>query len=55
MRELEPQSIDIVVTSPPYNLGIKYRNYRDSRTRDEYLVWSLEWATEVKRVLKEEG
>jgi site-specific DNA-methyltransferase (adenine-specific) len=55
MRRLDAQSIDIVVTSPPYNLGIKYRNYEDTRTRDEYLTWSLEWATEVKRVLKDDG
>ena len=55
MRELSPDSVDIVVTSPPYNLGIKYTNYNDSRTRNEYLNWSREWAGEVKNVLKEDG
>jgi site-specific DNA-methyltransferase (adenine-specific) len=55
MRDLLPESVDIVVTSPPYNLGIKYTNYNDSRNRDEYLVWSLEWANEVRRVLKKDG
>jgi len=55
MRELPAESVDIVVTSPPYNLGIKYTNYNDSRNRDEYLVWSLEWASEVRRVLKKNG
>jgi site-specific DNA-methyltransferase (adenine-specific) len=55
MRKLPPQSIDLVVTSPPYNLGIKYRNYDDDKSREEYLSWSLEWAGEVKRVLKEKG
>src|SRR4026208_1601583 len=55
MAQLPGESIDIVVTSPPYNLGIQYRNYDDSRTRDDYLVWSLKWAGEVKRVLKNEG
>jgi DNA modification methylase len=34
MRDLLPESVDIVVTSPPYNLGIKYTNYNDSRNRD---------------------
>ena len=48
-------SVDLVVTSPPYNLGIKYRNYNDSRNRDEFLNWSREWAAEVKRLLKERG
>jgi site-specific DNA-methyltransferase (adenine-specific) len=55
MRELAAESIDIVVTSPPYNLGIKYTNYHDSRNRNEFLTWSQEWAREVKRVLKDGG
>ena len=55
MRSLLDDSVDVVVTSPPYNLGIKYRNYNDSRTRNEYLDWSRSWAREVKRVLKDCG
>lgn len=55
MRGMRANSVDIVVTSPPYNLGIKYSNYNDSRTRNEYLNWSREWAGEVKNVLKENG
>lgn len=55
MRALLDQSVDIVVTSPPYNLGIKYRNYNDNRTRNEYLDWSRIWAREVKRLLREDG
>lgn len=55
MRSLPDESVDLVVTSPPYNLGISYQSYEDSRSSDEYLAWSLEWATEVKRLLKPEG
>src|SRR5262249_27690856 len=56
MREtLAEESVDLVVTSPPYNLGIKYKNYNDSRNRNDYLNWSREWAAEVKRVLKPKG
>lgn len=55
MSEMAETSVDIVVTSPPYNLGIKYKNYNDNRTRNEYLTWSLIWATQVKRVLKDRG
>jgi site-specific DNA-methyltransferase (adenine-specific) len=55
MRKLADTSVDLVVTSPPYNLGIKYRNYNDKRTRDEYLAWSREWAGEVHRILKDKG
>ena len=55
MRSLPAASVDIVVTSPPYNLGIKYRNYEDTKSRKEYLEWCCEWAREVKRVLRENG
>jgi len=55
MRQMPDASVDLVVTSPPYNLGIKYRNYRDSRNSDEYLNWSAQWAGEVRRVLKDDG
>ena len=34
MREMDEKSVDIVVTSPPYNLGIKYRNYNDTKSRE---------------------
>src|SRR6185503_10341021 len=55
MRKLADASVDIVVTSPPYNLGIKYSNYEDRKSRAEYLQWSCEWAREVKRVLRDNG
>lgn len=55
MRQMPDGSVDLVVTSPPYNLGIKYRNYQDSRNSDEYLSWSTQWAAEVRRVLKDDG
>jgi site-specific DNA-methyltransferase (adenine-specific) len=55
MKQLENGSIDLVVTSPPYNLGIKYSNYSDKKSRKDYLDWSCDWAREVKRVLKDDG
>jgi site-specific DNA-methyltransferase (adenine-specific) len=54
-EELADGSVDLVVTSPPYNLGIKYVKYDDNRSRNDYLEWSREWAAEVKRVLKDKG
>ncbi|MEM6915305.1 MAG: site-specific DNA-methyltransferase [Verrucomicrobiota bacterium] len=55
MKSLPDESIDLVVTSPPYNLGIDYQNYNDNLSREDYLAWSLEWASEVRRLLKPEG
>ena len=50
-----PTSVDAVVTSPPYNLGIRYRSYDDGQPRSEYLAWTGEWIQAVKRVLTQEG
>jgi site-specific DNA-methyltransferase (adenine-specific) len=55
MAKLGEQSVDLVVTSPPYNLGISYRKYKDRKTRDDYLTWCCAWARSVKRVLKDDG
>lgn len=49
------QSIDVVVTSPPYNLGIRYNAYNDSIPRSEYLDWIENWAQQIKRVLHDNG
>jgi len=43
MPALEPASVGVIVTSPPYNLGIKYRSYRDDLPRTEYLNWTDRW------------
>lgn len=48
-------SIDVVMTSPPYNLGTSYLTYDDSMPREEYLVWLREWGTKISRVLSPEG
>lgn len=55
MKDLADNSVDLVVTSPPYNLGVKYCAYNDNRSHDEYLAWSLQWSREVKRVLRDKG
>jgi len=51
MAGLAPESVDVVVTSPPYNLGIKYEGFDDGGTRAEYLEWTSRWFAAVKRLL----
>jgi len=55
MKLIRDNSIDIIVTSPPYNIGKKYNGYDDERPRHEYLRWMEEVAQESKRILKETG
>jgi site-specific DNA-methyltransferase (adenine-specific) len=55
MSQFVEESIDLVVTSPPYNLGISYGKYSDRQDRRSYLGWCGEWAGQVRRVLKSDG
>jgi site-specific DNA-methyltransferase (adenine-specific) len=55
MAALRSEHVDLVVTSPPYNLGVRYRKYSDRQDRQSYLEWSEKWAAEVRRVLKSTG
>ena len=47
--------MSVVVTSPPFNLGVRYASYRDDRPLDEYLGWLEKVFGEIKRVLKDDG
>jgi site-specific DNA-methyltransferase (adenine-specific) len=55
LSRLRAASVDVVVTSPPYNLGVRYRTYRDTLPRAEYLTWTGAWVAEVARVLMPAG
>src|SRR6516165_12351624 len=55
MSRLAGESVDLVMTSPPYNLGIGYGKYSDRQDRGSYLGWCGEWATQIRRVLKSNG
>ena len=55
MSALPSGSVDIVVTSPPYNLNIQYGEYKDSLPRDSYLKWLNDVFVAVKHCLKDNG
>lgn len=52
---LEEKFFDLVVTSPPYNLGINYSTFKDTAPREEFLAWCKVWAAEVKRVMADDA
>jgi site-specific DNA-methyltransferase (adenine-specific) len=55
MSRLADESVDLVVTSPPYNLGINYGKYSDRQDRRSYLDWCGEWARQIRRLLTQDG
>jgi len=52
---LPVSSVDAIVTSPPYNLGIRYRSYDDTMPREEYLAWTRRWVHEAAGALSAHG
>jgi site-specific DNA-methyltransferase (adenine-specific) len=55
LRAMAADSVDVVITSPPYNIGVAYRSYRDRKPRQFYLVWLSQIGNEIARVLKDDG
>ena len=55
LDRLDAGSVHAIVTSPPYNLGIRYRSYDDTLPRSEYLEWTGEWVRRAGRVLAADG
>jgi site-specific DNA-methyltransferase (adenine-specific) len=52
---LDDDSIELVVTSPPYNLGKDYGTSRDDATYNAYLEWVRVWGKELQRVVESGG
>ena len=51
-----PEScIDLVVTSPPYNVGIQYDTHIDNTEMDDYWTWTEKWLVQIYRTLKDDG
>jgi DNA modification methylase len=54
LKTLENDSVDLVLTDPPYFIGFDGGKGWDSqwKSEDEYLVWCADWTQECIRVLK---
>jgi site-specific DNA-methyltransferase (adenine-specific) len=55
LATLPERAVSVVVTSPPYNLGVRYRSYDDTLPRGRYLAWTGEWVAAAARVLDPAG
>jgi len=55
MSKMPENSIDLVITSPPYNVGIDYDTHDDRMSMDEYWQFTKDWLTQALRVLKSDG
>jgi len=52
---VESESVDIIITSPPYNTGKEYNVYDDRKPKDWFLDWLGRVAIQCRRVLRRDG
>ncbi len=55
MKMIDDNSVDLIVTSPPYNIGIDYDLYDDNKDTKEYKDFIMKVLKECKRLLKNKG
>ncbi len=62
MKEIDDNSIDLIITSPPYNLGNnhhtgdnKIETYEDNMLEQDYQNWQIMVLNESYRILKDDG
>jgi DNA modification methylase len=70
-EHIDRNSVDIILTSPPYNTGrnncdfhndtrkgrytVRYVDFNDNKTPEEYSQWTIDMFNEFDKVLKENG
>lgn len=55
MASLPESCVDLIVTSPPYNVGIDYDSYNDRQSIEDYWQFTKDWLSESYRILKDDG
>jgi site-specific DNA-methyltransferase (adenine-specific) len=55
-KRIADNSIDLIITDPPFNIGKQYMSpYKDKKPKEEYVKWCKQWLVECIRILKKGG
>lgn len=54
-ENIKKESIDLIVTSPPYNVDIKYNKHDDMLSYEDYIDFSWKWISRCFKWLKGDG
>ncbi|HIP90504.1 MAG TPA: site-specific DNA-methyltransferase [Candidatus Nanopusillus sp.] len=52
---IQKNSIDLIVTSPPYNVDIHYNSFKDNITYEKYLEFTEKWLLKALELVKPDG
>jgi len=49
------EKVNLIITSPPYNVGIEYGNFNDNREYENYLNFTRNWLSKTLDLLADDG
>ena len=55
LQSIKDNSIDLMITSPPYNLDIKYSSHNDKMSYQAYLEFTKEWLSKCYKLARDDG
>lgn len=55
LPKTEAESVDLVFSDPPFNIGYDYDLYKDNKAPEDYVSFTRQWAAESFRVLAPNG
>ena len=55
IQSVPKASIDLIITSPPYNVDINYNSHKDSLSYEAYLEFTEKWIQKCFELAKQEG
>ncbi len=55
INNINENSVDLIVTSPPYNVDIKYNSHNDTMSYEDYLSFTRKWLAKCYLLLKDDG
>ena len=55
ITSIPKSSVDLIITSPPYNIGIHYNLHKDTLSYETYLEFTKKWLTKCYSLAKEDG
>jgi site-specific DNA-methyltransferase (adenine-specific) len=56
MKKIPDESVHLIITDPPFNIGKEYNSpYKDKTSKEKYIEWCKQWLSECIRILKKNG
>lgn len=55
IKNIADNSVDLIMTSPPYNVGVDYSAYNDAISYIEYLKFTETWLSKALKLSKADG